>query len=261
METIHINRQENISVLLFPDNQPHVNVNVPEGSEVSVTCSIVDSLSFMHLVLCGNALDNLFCVKKELHIPYLMGARYDRLMNKGDSVDLKSFSAIINSLGFHKVYLYDVHSDVSLMAINNSVNISNKKLVEQYDKPNSVLICPDAGAAKKVKGYFEINTNITDVVYCVKSRSKTGEISLTVLNPENCENRDCVIIDDLCDGGGTFLAIQSQIKPKSLTLIVAHGVFSKGVKVFEGKFDSIITSNSYPSGNQNSGLLKVVDIC
>ena len=29
-----------------------------------------------------------------------------------------------------------------------------------------------------------------------------------------CKDKNCLIIDDLCDGGGTFLGIRSQIQPK-----------------------------------------------
>lgn len=54
-----------------------------------------------------------------------------------------------------------------------------------------------------------------------------------------------MIIDDICDGGATFLAIAGQVKPAHLTLIVTHGIFSKGLDALAEKFDSIITSDSY----------------
>lgn len=246
MKTININKQEGVKLLLYPDNQPHVNIqDVNEGDEVEVICSINDSLTMMHLLQTANALDNLFAVKKVLRIPYLMAARFDRLMQYGDSADLQVIANLINSMSFEKVYLYDVHSDVSTMLIRNSVNIDNKKLVDQYAIRDTVLICPDAGAVKKVGKYLEWNKNITDVVYCIKDRDLTnGKISLKVLEPEKCLNRNCVVIDDLCDGGGTFLGIASQIQPKHLTLIAAHGVFSQGYSNLLEYYSHIITSNS-----------------
>lgn len=244
---ININKQIGCKTFLFPDKQPHINIdNISQGDEVKVTCSITDANMMLLLLQCSNALDNLFADKKILVIPYLMGARFDRLIQKGDSVDLKVIANLINSCGFEKVYLYDVHSDTSTVLINNSVNISNIELVKGYKKEESVLICPDAGAVKKVGKYFEINENIKDVVYCNKLRDlSNGNITLKILEADKCENRNCVIIDDLCDGGGTFLAIASQIKPKYLTLIVTHGIFSKGLDVFKGYFNKIIVSDSY----------------
>lgn len=246
MKQININKQQGITFLLYPDNQPHVNIqDVNEGDEIEVICSITDSQTLIHLLQCANALDNLFAIKKVLHIPYLMGARFDRLMQHGDSVDLQVISSLINGLNFEKVYLYDVHSDTSTMLIKNSININNKKLVDEYKLADTVLICPDAGAVKKVGKYLEWNPFITDVVYCIKDRDlSNGKITLKVLEPEKCTGRNCVVIDDLCDGGGTFLGIAGQIQPQHLTLIVTHGVFSQGYFFLEKAYNQIITSDS-----------------
>ena len=54
-----------------------------------------------------------------------------------------------------------------------------------------------------------------------------------------CKDKNCLIIDDLCDGGGTFLGIRSQIQPKYSTLIITHGIFSKGTKVLTDVFDAV----------------------
>lgn len=135
MKEVNINKEIRCKTLIFPDKQPHINVNdIEEGDEVHVVCSIKDANSLVLLLECSNALDNLFAVKKTLSIPYLMGARFDRLMQKGDSVDLKVIANLINSCGFEKIYLYDVHSDTATALINKSVNITNDKLVKMYNK-------------------------------------------------------------------------------------------------------------------------------
>lgn len=247
MKTINLNTEQGIQVTLFPDNQPHVNIQgIEEGDEVKVICSLTDSIKVLQLLQTANALDNLFAQKKLLVIPYLMAARYDRLMQHGDSIDVKVIADIINSCRFQKVVLFDVHSDVSALLIKNAVNISNKQMVEQYNMPDAVLICPDAGASKKVGKYFDWNSNLKDIVYCSKNRDlASGRLTLEVLEPQECENRNCVIIDDICDGGATFLAIAGKIKPKHLTLIVTHGIFSKGFATLEQKFNQIIVSDSF----------------
>lgn len=246
MKTIHLNTGENVKITLFPDSQPHINLqNIEEGDEVKVICSITDTNKLLQLLETANALDNVFAKKKVLVIPYLMAARYDRLMQTGDSIDLKVVADLINMCGFEKVYLYDVHSEVSLLLIKNAVAITNEALVKAYDKTDAVLICPDAGASKKVGKYFGWNSNIKDIVYCSKNRDlSTGKLTLEILEPQQCENRNCVIIDDICDGGGTFLAIAEKIKPAHLTLIVTHGIFSKGFDVLHNYFQQIIVSDS-----------------
>lgn len=245
--TIDINHQANVSLKLYPDNQPHIQLPpIKEGSEVIVNCSIKNSILLLNLLQVSDALDTAFAVKSELHIPYLMGARFDRIMEPGDSFDLRVIARLITSLNFKKVFLYDVHSDVAPALINNTVLVKNDTLVKQYTDENSVIICPDAGASKKIGHYLDINKNIIEVVNCIKHRDlSNGKLSLTVLEPEKCANRNCVIIDDLCDGGGTFLAIAGQIKPKRLTLIVTHGLFTNGFSALNVAFDKIITSDTY----------------
>lgn len=261
MKIINLNNATGASLFLFPDMQPHVNIHsIAEGDEVKLICSITNSDKMIQLLETANALDNLFAKKKLLVIPYLMAARFDRLMQHGDSIDLKVIANLVNSCGFEKVILFDVHSDVSTMLINHSVCISNKQLVEQYQQHNAVLICPDAGAAKKVGKYFDWNNNLQDIVYCSKNRNlATGELTLEVLEPEQCKDRNCVIVDDICDGGATFLAIAKKIQPKHLTLIVTHGIFSKGFEKLEEKFDEIIVSDSY-NKNYDSKIVRTIEM-
>lgn len=247
MKTINLNTQEGVEFVLYPDGQPHVKVkNNFSGDEVNVICSITDSIKLLHLLQTSNALDHLFIKKRKLIIPYLMGARFDRVMQTGDSFDLEVIANLINSCNFEVVQLFDVHSDVSTALIKNSFNKTNQSIIEISNIQNdTVLICPDAGAAKKIGKYFEWNKNIVDVVYCIKSRDlNNGNLTIKVLEPEKCEDRNCLIIDDICDGGGTFIGIAELIDPMHLTLIVSHGIFSAGFKKLEAHFDKIITTNS-----------------
>lgn len=246
MKIINLNTGEGVKITIFPDSQPHINIqNIEEGDEVKVVCSITDTSKLLQLLETANALDNLFAKKKVLVIPYLMAARYDRLMQHGDSIDLKVVADLVNMCGFEKVFLYDVHSEVSLLLIKNAVAITNEALVKAYNKPDAVLICPDAGASKKVGKYFGWNSNIKEIVYCSKNRDlATGKLSLEILEPQECANKNCVIIDDICDGGGTFLAIAEKIQPAHLTLIVTNGIFSKGFATLEKYFQQIIVSDS-----------------
>ena len=246
MKIINLNTSEGVTITIFPDSQAHINIpSITEGDEVKVVCSITDTSKLLQLLETANALDNLFAKKKVLVIPYLMAARYDRLMQTGDSIDLKVVADLVNSCGFEKVYLYDVHSEVSLLLIKNAIAITNENLVRVYDMPNAVLICPDAGASKKVGKYFGWNSNIKDIVYCSKNRDlSTGNLTLEIPAPQECTNRNCVIIDDICDGGGTFLAIAEKIQPAHLTLIVTHGIFSKGLETLHKYFQQIIVSDS-----------------
>lgn len=246
-------------LIQFPDRQPHVNIpNTDNTYMYKVICSMLGPGYLLDLAEVADALEETG-VYKELHIPYLMGARYDRRMKEGDSFDLKVIAKIINSLKFDRVYLYDPHSDVSGALIERSKVVTNQILVESYDKEGATLIVPDAGAAKKAFEYQKWNPNIIDIAHCVKHRDViTGKIELEVLNIDRCKGENCVIIDDICDGGATFNAIAEQIDPLHLTLMVTHGIFSAEFDKLEKNFDEIITSNSRFQ-KYDSKIVKVVN--
>lgn len=245
--TININKQIGCKTLIYPDSQPHVQITeISQDDTIQLICSIVDTNHLIYLLQSTDIIDRAGAYKSELVIPYLLGARFDRLMQEGDSFDLQIIAKLINSCKFEKVTILDVHSEVSTQLINNSENYIEDNLFTSYKKENVVLICPDKGARKKVPFLRKKLEAISDVVYCEKNRDlQSGRISLEVLEPEKCTNQNCVIIDDLCDGGGTFLEIASQINAKHLTLIVTHGIFSRGLEVFENKFDQIIVTDSF----------------
>ncbi len=252
MKTINLTTGENVKKMMFPDSQPHIILqNISPGEDVRVVAPIRSALELVQLMMVSNALKTITAPLQQLVIPYLMGARYDRVMNYGDSFDLEMISEIINGFNANEVAIYDVHSTVALDLIKNSHCITNMGLVKKYNKPNGVLIIPDKGAQKKASHFPFWNHKLVDVITCEKTRDKEGKVSLTVNNPEVCQDRNCIIIDDICDGGATFLAIADQIQPKHLTLMVSHGIFSKGTAVLKKKFHDIITTDSFFDWNTN----------
>ena len=241
MKIFGLNKLSGVKLTTFPDSQPHIQVidfNPPD--EAMVVCSIDSPSKLLQLLELSNALEYMGAKKTCLSIPYLLCARSDRHMLEGDSFDLEVVATLINLCDFEEVLLCDVHSDIALKLIKNSKNIV-PNLLEKYDKENPLYICPDKGAIGRVPENVE-------VIYCEKSRDlSTGKITLKVNTPEKAWGRNCIIIDDLCDGGGTFIAIAEQINPNYVTLAVTHGIFSKGLDVLFEYFDEIITTNSYAS--------------
>lgn len=243
----------NVKVIRFPDGQPHVVLpSDVSPSQVDVYWPIKNPDDLFTLCLVSNALENTGHFKCDLYIPYLMGARYDRVINAGDSLDLKVVVNQIDQLVFKSVLILDPHSqDATLDYFKKTTPLArtNLDLVRLYQKADSVLIIPDKGAQSKSKSYWEWNDNIVDEVHCEKTRDlSNGNITLNVINPEKCADRHCVIIDDIYDGGGTFETIAKQIKPKSLTVIVTHSIFSKGYGALDGDkplIDRVITTDSY----------------
>jgi ribose-phosphate pyrophosphokinase len=215
---------------------------------------------------------------KEIHLytPYFLGSRSDRKFEEGSNNYLKDvICPIINSLRFESVTVLDPHSDVLEACLNNFKKVDNLSLVRfatnnyQYEnqkksgKPHEdfILISPDAGANKKIFKVAEQIGYKGDIITCSKSRDKQGKLSHTVVPITNIDNfkKDIIIIDDICDGGATFINIAKEIKKDckstKIYLIITHGIFSKGTTELSHYFDGIYTTNSYRDINALEGLL------
>lgn len=110
-----------------------------------------------------------------------------------------------------------------------------------------VLVSPDAGALKKIYKVSEYLGGIP-VIECSKKRDvRTGQLSGFSVYEEDLKGKHCVVVDDICDGGGTFLGLATALKEKNagkLSLIVSHGIFSKGFDPLKEHYDTVFTTNT-----------------
>ena len=103
-----------------------------------------------------------------------------------------------------------------------------------------------SGAAKSKWMYKQFNLPI---ITCQKNRCpKTGQLSEPSCNEEIPEGKG-LIIDDICDGGGTFLQLKNTVfKNTPLALYTTHGIYSKGFKKLNRNFEKLYCSDSYRFG-------------
>lgn len=214
----------------------------------------------LELIICANqALKEIGVKNVNLYIPYCIGGRSDRKFQEGGINYIKQVIApIINSQNFGEVRIMDPHSDVLEACINNFVKISNDDLVLKALKSilngdntlNKIcLVSPDAGAYKKI---FDVamKFGIDKIITATKVRDvKTGKILHTEI-PTLDQHNDLkyVIVDDICDGGRTFIELAKAIhtsRPTAETyLVVTHGIFSAGFDSLVQHLDGIYTTNS-----------------
>lgn len=73
------------------------------------------------------------------------------------------------------------------------------------------------------------------------------DMSATDIDCEK-EFRRIVLIDDLCDSGGTFLLVHQELRKKwglPIDIIVTHMVNEKGLENLAKTFDNVYITNSY----------------
>lgn len=158
--------------------------------------------------------------------------RYDRVMlnNQTDAFGAKVFADLVNGLGFNFVNLFDCHSKVMLDLLNNSVNIGQDDLVQDtlYSYSDFIgdynIIAPDKGAAVKLNNPAMIFDKVRNLA--------TGEITgMQIIHDDSDVSKEYLVIDDICEGGRTFIEVAKLFKEKkdaSINLYVTHGIFSNG---------------------------------
>jgi ribose-phosphate pyrophosphokinase len=243
----------------FAGGEPHIKINADFDTETEITITHrLNSFNDLGLLcLAVDALKRMDAKISNLIIPYFPSARQDRVMVKGEPLSVKVYADIINSLGFKKVIILDAHSEVTPALITNCDAISNHNFIKQvFEKigSNVKLISPDGGALKKIYKVSEF-LGAVEVVECSKSRNvKTGKLTGFKVYAEDLEGQNCLIVDDICDGGGTFIGLADELKKKNagkLYLAITHGIFSKGFDELESCFTHIFTTNSIKELSHN----------
>jgi ribose-phosphate pyrophosphokinase len=268
-------------ITTFPDGQKLVKIegNFPYNEQVLIKTRLSwDDVQTLICVVKALREPEVYTPKIHLFISYLIGSRSDRKFDQGSINYLKQvICPIINELNFSSVTVLDPHSYSTEMGLNNFIKQDNSQLVQwalkeidsEFYIPEEgqfVFISPDEGASKKLPGLVKsLNLNIP-IVTCYKDRDiKTGEITgVRIGNVVDFEGKDVYIVDDICDGGRTFIELAQKIKPLNignLYLIITHGIFSKGFDELGKYFDNIFTTNSFETNlRQIPNFVKILNI-
>lgn len=237
---------------IFSGGEPHIKIkpDFDVSETVTITHRINSFNDFGLLLLAVDALKRMEVKLINVFIPYFPAARQDRVMIAGEPLSVKVYADILNSLKLNKITVFDAHSEVTSALLDNCEVIPNHDFIAQVLKKigNEVkLISPDGGALKKIYKVSEYLGGI-DVVECSKSRDvKTGKLSGFKVYDDNLQGMDCLIVDDICDGGGTFIGLAEELKKKNagkLYLAVSHGIFNKGFESMKA-FEKIFTTDSF----------------
>ena len=250
----------------FPDGQQSIRViehdyttylSLRDQKNPITIKSRLNTFQDLELIICANqALKEIGVKSVNLYIPYCIGGRSDRKFQEGGINYIKTVIApIINSQNFNEVRIMDPHSDVLEACISNFTKFTNwgvtkMALDDINDVDNICLVSPDAGAYKKV---FDVAKwfGINEIITASKVRDvATGKILATEVPSikNHSSEMKYVIVDDICDGGRTFIelakVIIAQNQEAKIYLVVTHGIFSAGFVELKNYFETIYTTNS-----------------
>lgn len=239
----------------FPDSQPHFKLETYEIDFRSCTieAAIRTPAELFQALMVAQTLRQHGYSEINLDVRYLMGARMDRAIASDQPFTLDLVARLINSAGFSQVRILDPHSPACERLIRNARGVLPLAQVSQIrgSLGNPIVVIPDLGANERVMSYLKDKQY---AVQCTKVRDpNTGALSgfSVPLDPKTGKNslldgKNCLIIDDICDGGRTFTGIARELKKagaRNVFLFVTHGIFSNGVPL-DG-IAQVFTTNSF----------------
>ena len=227
-----------------------------------------DVNDYMKLALWADAVKSVPGTDTTAFIPYLPAARADR----GNPFGAGIYAKLIGMANLDTIACFDPHSPVMVQELGKYVEhvgvlnldyFTVKQTFAGYDG----IIAPDKGAVDRA-------TRIANILGLpVYEAGKTRDFENGELTGFTCPTLPpgrYLIVDDICDGGGTFNGLADFIgeqffgRAVKLDLYVSHGIFSKGLITLGMRFDKIYTTNSLTNPgdvvSRYSHKLRIIDI-
>ncbi len=258
----------NTNIKSFADGEVYVEINENiRGNSVFViqSTSTPANDNLMELLICIDALRRSSAKNITAVIPYFGYARQDRKVVPRTSISAKLVSNLITNAGASRIVTVDLHSGQIQGFFDIPVdNLFTTPLFARYIKKNlknKNLICvsPDVGGVQRTRG---LATKIdVDLAIIDKRRLQPGK-SQVMRIIGNVQNKECIIVDDIIDSGGTIVnAADALIREgaKSVYVFVTHAVLSGEAinKIKKSKINKLIITDSIDNAKKIKNMSKI----
>ncbi|WP_371189126.1 ribose-phosphate pyrophosphokinase [Thalassotalea maritima] len=253
----------------FSDGE--ISVEITEnvrGSDVFIiqsTCAPTNN-NLMELIVMVDALRRASAGRITAVIPYFGYARQDRRVRSARvPITAKVVADFLSSVGVDRVLTVDLHAeqiqgffDVPVDNVFGSPILLEDMLAKELDNP--VVVSPDIGGVVRARAVAKL-LNDTDLAIIDKRRPKAN-VSQVMHIIGDVKGRDCIIVDDMIDTGGTLCKAAAALKEHGARRVFAyatHPVFSGDAyeNIKNSVIDEMIVTDSIPLSKEIKGLDKV----
>jgi ribose-phosphate pyrophosphokinase len=217
------------SVERFSDGEILVEIleNV-RGREVFIvqSTSAPCNDNLMELVIMADALHRASASSITAVIPYFGYARQDRrVRSRRVPITAKVVADMISCVHIDRLVTVDLHADQIQGFFNIPVdNVYGTQVM--YDDIFSqkfedlVVVSPDVGGVVRARAIAK-RLDEADLVIIDKRRQRHNQAEvMNVIG--DVKNRDCIIVDDMLDTGGTLCAAASVLKEQGARTVIAY---------------------------------------
>lgn len=221
-------------------------------------CFVLQSTSFpandnlMELLIMIDALRRASAKRITAVIPYFGYARQDRKPGPRAPISAKLVANMITEAGADRVLTLDLHAaqiqgffDIPTDNLF-AVPVLSRDAKEHLDVENVMVVSPDVGGVVRARALAKRLDSLLAIVD--KRRDKPGESEvMNVIG--DVKGKDCILIDDIIDSGGTLCnAAEALLKmgATSVTAYITHGVLSGGAvaRITSSKLKELVITDS-----------------
>ncbi len=231
-----------------------------------VQSTYAPSDNFMELLLMIDAARRASANKIIAVMPYYGYARQDRKDRPRVAIGAKLVANMLVAAGADRVITMDLHApqiqgyfDIPVDHLDSSAIFI--PYIEDLNLENLTFAAPDVGSANRIReiaSYFEV-----EMVICDKHRKRANEINSMVVIGD-VTDRDIVLIDDICDTGGTLVKSAGLLLEKgarSIRAFCTHPVLSGNAyeNIENSVLEELVVCDTIPV-KQTTSKIKVVSV-
>ncbi|WP_409420612.1 ribose-phosphate pyrophosphokinase [Pseudaeromonas sp. ZJS20] len=253
----------------FSDGEISVQINENvRGGDIFIiqsTCAPTND-NLMELIVMVDAMRRASAGRITAVIPYFGYARQDRRVRSARvPITAKVVADFLSSVGVDRVLTVDLHAeqiqgffDVPVDNVFGSpVLIEDMKVRELHDP---VVVSPDIGGVVRARAIAKLLDD-TDIAIIDKRRPRAN-VSQVMHLIGDVKDRDCIIVDDMIDTGGTLCKAAEALKERGARRVYAyatHPVFSGSAaqNIAESVIDEVIVTDSIPLSDAIKAVGKV----
>jgi ribose-phosphate pyrophosphokinase len=224
---------------------------------------IVQSTSFpandnlMELLIIIDALRRASARRITAVLPYFGYARQDRKPAARTPISAKLVANLITEAGADRVLTIDLHAgqiqgffDIPTDNLY-SAPVFTRDIKENYETNNVMVVSPDVGGVVRARAIAKRIDAPLAIVDKRRERPGESEVMSIIGNPTG---RDCILVDDIVDSGGTLCNAADALLAAgatSVTAYITHGVLSGGAvaRITASKLRELVTTDSIEPTN------------
>jgi len=248
------------SVRQFADGEIYLQIqeNV-RGADVFVvqpTCTPVDR-NLMELLLMIDALKRSSAQRITAVLPYYGYARQDRKDKPRVPISAKLIASLIERAGADRILALDLHAAQIQGFFDIPVDhLFSAPVMIEYFKPQQTehltVVSPDAGGVERARAFAK---RLRAPLAIIDKRREEANVAEVMHIIGRVKGRNCLIVDDLIDTGGTLVKATEALLEKGATSVSAcatHAVLSGPAveRIESSELKEVVLTNSIPSSEE-----------